>query len=153
MFAKARELRALAGLVDGFFPPDLARQVQLANLREGQLVLLAANPAAAAKIKLMSPSLIRFLAKQRWQVNSVSTRVQPSMSRAVGEAPRTVKSVQFSTASLEALQALYHGMAPSPARQALGTLLERHRAAPAKGPEAAPRKAGPASPPRRRARP
>jgi hypothetical protein len=153
MFAKARELRALAGLIDGFLPPDIARQVRLANLREGQLVLLAANPAVAAKIKLISPSLIRFLAKQRWQVNSVSTRVQPSMSRAVGESARTVKSVHFSTASLAALRSLHSAMAPSPARQALGTLLEHHGAVPAKGPEAAPRKAGSASPPRGRARP
>ena len=148
MLAKTRELRALAGLVRGYFPPDLARQVQLANYREGELVLIAASPAAAAKVKLLAPSLLRFLAKQRWQVNSVSTRVQPSPPQAP---VATGKSVRFSTAGLHALQALYARLSPSPARDALKALLERQGATPVPtGPEAAPRKAGSAS---RQARP
>jgi len=72
VLAKARDLRALGGLVDGFFPPDLARQVRVANYREGELVLTAGNPPTASKIRLLAPSLSRYLAKQRWQVNSVS---------------------------------------------------------------------------------
>jgi len=50
LVTKAREIRALARLVDGFLPPDLARQVKAANLRDGKLVLLAATSAAAAKL-------------------------------------------------------------------------------------------------------
>src|SRR5438132_7196134 len=87
LLAKTREIRALAGLVGGFFPPDLARQVRVANFREGELVLLAANPPIAAKLKLLAPSLSRFLAKQRWQVNSVSVRVQPTASRSATPPP------------------------------------------------------------------
>jgi len=81
LLSKARELRVLAGLVDGFLPPDLARQVRVSNLRDGELVLAAANPSAAAKMRLLSPSLCRLLEDRRGQVNSVSVRVQPTWSR------------------------------------------------------------------------
>ena len=45
LVAKARDIAALAGFVDGFLPPDLASQVRVANIREGELVLLAAARA------------------------------------------------------------------------------------------------------------
>jgi hypothetical protein len=131
---KTREIRALAGLVDGFLPPDLARQIRVANLREGELVLLAANSSAAAKLRLLAPSLSRYLAIQRRQVNSVSVRVQPNAPRPqtaeTAAAPR--KSAHFSTPSLAALRSLYEGMRDSPAREALRTLLEHGGAKPAR---------------------
>jgi len=124
LVAKARDIAALAGLVDGFLPPDLARQVRVANIKEGELVLLAANSSAAAKLKLLAPSLSRFLVEQRWQVNSVSVRVQPNAPGGRGAAVR--KTAYFSTPTLHSLRALYERMADSPARQALGEMLRRH---------------------------
>src|SRR5581483_10695993 len=126
LLTKTREIRALAGLVDGFFPPDLARQVRVANLREGELVLLAANSSVAAKLKLLAPSLGRYLVTQRQQVNSVSVRVQPNASRpgAAGAPAATRKSAHFSSSALAALAALYEGMQDSPARRALRELLQ-----------------------------
>ena len=119
--AKARELRVLAGLVSAFLPADLP--VRVANFREGELVLLAENSALAAKLRLLAPSLIRYLAKQRGQVNSVSIRVQPNRSQAPVAASQ--KTAQFSTPTLASLRALHDSMAASPARDALRTLLER----------------------------
>ncbi|HEU5179123.1 MAG TPA: DciA family protein, partial [Burkholderiales bacterium] len=110
VLTKAHELRALAGWLDGFLPPDLARQVRVVNLREGEIVLVAASSAAAAKLRLLSPSLVNFLAKQRLQVNSVSIRVQPNESRAAVAAPR--KTAYFSTLTLERMRKLYKTMAP-----------------------------------------
>jgi hypothetical protein len=78
VLTKAHELRALAGWLDGFLPPDLARQARIVNFREGEIVLVAASSAAAAKLRLLAPSLVNLLAKQRLQVNSVSIRVQPN---------------------------------------------------------------------------
>ena len=126
VLAKARDIRALGGLVSGFFPPDLARQVRVANFREGELVLTAANSPAAAKIRLLATSLSRFLAKQRWQVNSVSVRVQPTDSSAVIPHGQAVKSVHLSTQTLDILHKLHAGMRASAAREALGALLEHH---------------------------
>src|SRR3954468_8405345 len=126
VLAKARDIRALGGLIDGFFPPDLARQVRVANFREGELVLTAANPPVAAKIRLLAPSLNRYLAKQRWQVNSVSVRVQPTESPAVVLHGQAVKTVHLSTQAVKALRRLHASIGNSPARDALGALLDRH---------------------------
>jgi hypothetical protein len=123
VLAKAQELRALAGLLDGFLPPELARQVRVVNYRDGEVVLSAASSATAAKLRLLAPSLVIFFSKQRLQVNSVRVRVQPNASRTTDVAPQ--KSAYFSTSTLDSLRKLYNGMRPCPARDALGRLLEK----------------------------
>ena len=160
VLSKARDIRALCGLLDAFFPPELARQARVANFREGEVVLAAANAATAAKLRLLAPSLCRFLANQRWQVNSVSVRVQPTNSRGEIPSERVEKTAQFSTSGLGALRALHDSMKDSPAREALHKLLARQGAiaakapaAPAKEPAAAPQKAAPGKSPRGKARP
>ena len=124
LLAKARDLRALAGLVHGFLSADLTRKTRVANLKEGRLVLIADHSAAAAKLQLLAPALVRILQDQRWQVNSVSVRVQPNASRA--SPPAVQKSVHFSTHTLERLRELHERMTPSPAREALARMLRRH---------------------------
>jgi len=123
VLAKARDLRALAGLIQGFFPADLARQVRVANYREGEVVLIAASAAAGAKLRLLAPTLSRFLSERRWQVNSVSIRVQPNSARQPVVAPQ--KTATLSTPTLDSLRALHERMAASPARDALRRLLRR----------------------------
>jgi len=123
VLAKARDLRALAGLIQGFFPADLARQVRVANYREGEVVLIAASAAAGAKLRLLAPTLSRFLSERRWQVNSVSIRVQPNSARQPVAAPQ--KTATLSTPTLDSLRALHERMAASPARDALRRLLQR----------------------------
>jgi hypothetical protein len=123
VLTKAHELRALAGLLGGFLPPELARQARVVNHRDGELVLVAASPAAAAKLRLLAPSLVNFFLKQRLQVNSVSLRVQPNTPHLAHGAVQ--KSANFSTLTLDRLRKLYNSMAQSPARDALGALLEK----------------------------
>jgi hypothetical protein len=125
LVSKARDLRALRGLVDGFLPPDLARLARVANFRDGELVLLAANAAAAAKLRLLAGPLSAYLSERRWQVNSVALRVQPNAPR--GPARTAEKRVQLSTLTLERLRGLHERMRPSPARDALGRLLAKKR--------------------------
>lgn len=126
VLAKARDLRALAGIVHGFLSADLARKTRVANLKDGRLVLIADHSAAAAKLQLLAPALVRLLQDQRWQVNSVSVRVQPNASR--GASPAVQKSVYLSTHTLDRLRELHERMNPSPARDALGRMLRRHSA-------------------------
>jgi hypothetical protein len=129
VLTKAQELRDLAGLLDRYLPPDLARQARVVNFREGEIVLVAASSAAAAKLRLLAPSLVILFVKQRLQVNSVSIRVQPNGSHGRPAAPQ--KSAHLSTLTLERMGRLYQSMAASPARDALGVLLRRQGAAPA----------------------
>jgi hypothetical protein len=128
LLAKAREIRALAGLVERFLSADLASQARVVNFREGEVVLLAVNSAAAAKLRLLAPSLIRYLSNQRWQVRSVSIRVQPNASQKADAAPQ--KTAQFSSPTIDSLKQLYHRLSASPAREALRALLERRGAIP-----------------------
>jgi hypothetical protein len=123
VLAKAQDLRALAGLLDGFLPPELARQVRVVNYRDGEVVLVAASAAVAAKLRLLAPSLVIFFSKQRSQVNSVRLQVQPNASQNVDVAPQ--KTAYLSTPTLESLRKLYNGMRPSPARDALERLLQK----------------------------
>jgi hypothetical protein len=121
---KTRDLRVLSGHVQAFLSADLARQIRVGNIRDGQLMLLAANSAAAAKLRLLGPALSQFLVEQRFQVNSVAVRVQPNLART--GLPLRGKTVQLSTHALESLRTLHERLEPSPAREALARMLRRH---------------------------
>lgn len=122
--AKARTLGALSKQCVDFLPAELARQVQACNLKDDRLVILAATPAAAAKLKLWSESLCKFLLQQGAKVKAVSVRVQPSLSPSRRETH--YKQARLSPGGVAALQALYRRLPDSPAREALKTLLDHH---------------------------
>ena len=121
VLAKAREINALANLCKEFLPPDLASQVRPANFQGGKLVILAANSAAAAKLKLLSESLGDFLAKRGAKVNSVSVKVQPGEGTAAGAI--AARPARVSAQTFAVLSELYESLADSPARAALKRLL------------------------------
>ena len=104
----------------------------MANLKDGELVLLAANSAAAAKVRLIAPALCRLLQERHWQVNSVSARVQPNLTRRNAQQASAAKgkNVHFSPGALDSLRRLHEKLAPSPARDALARLLRRQKALP-----------------------
>lgn len=122
--AKARTLGALSKQCVDFLPAELARQVQACNLKDDRLVILAATPAAAAKLKLWSESLCKFLLQQGSEVKAVSVRVQPGLSPSGHRSH--YKRARLSPGAVEALQALYGRLPESPARKALKTLLDHH---------------------------
>lgn len=130
---KARQISALSKLCFDFLPPGLARLVRAITfnnrLADRQLVLLAASPAAAAKLKLLSEALLTYVLQHGAQVNSVSVRVQP------GAGPDNVAAARpprrLSRTALDALQALHQRLPDSPARTALKTLLD-HQLVPMK---------------------
>ena len=126
---KARLINALSKLCFGFLPPGLARLVRAVNIKDRQLVLLAASPAAAAKLKMLSEALLAYLLQQGAQVNSVSVRVQPGARPDFVTAARQPR--RLSRAALDDLKALHHRLPDSPARAALKTLLD-HQLAPEK---------------------
>ena len=124
VITKAREINALSKLCFDFLPPGLARLIRAVNLRDRQLILLAASPAAAAKLKLLAEPLRTYVLEQGAEVNSVSVRVQPGSGTA-GDVPSR-QPARLSRGALDALQALYRRLPDSPARGALKTLLDHH---------------------------
>jgi len=125
---KARQINVLSKLCFDFLPPGLARLVRAVNFNQRpgdrQLVLLAASPAAAAKLKLLSETLRKHLSEQGAEVNSVYVRVQPGAPTAADAPAR--QPARLSQSALDALQALYGRLPDSPARRALKTLLDHH---------------------------
>ena len=128
VLAKTRDLRAFGELVQNFLTTELRGETRVANFKEGKLALVAANPAVAAKLRLLAPALVRFLLERRMQVILVSVRVQPIES--LKKACSAQKSVHFSTPALERLRELYERLSPSPMRDALARMLRRHGALP-----------------------
>jgi hypothetical protein len=124
LVAKARSLGALSKQCVDFLPAELARQIQACNLKDDRLVILAATPAAAAKLKLWSESLCKFLLLQGSKVKTVSVRVQPNVSPS-RHAP-SYKKATLSSGGVAALRELHDKLPPSPAREALKTLLDHH---------------------------
>ncbi|MGQ0510881.1 MAG: DciA family protein [Betaproteobacteria bacterium] len=118
---KALEINALSRLCGDFLPPELAQRVRAANLKDGQLVVLAATPAAAAKLRLLSESLCEFLSKRGAKVNSVSVRVQPGDARETGVRKAARK---LSPQAAGSLRKLHQALAESPAKDALKHLLD-----------------------------
>ncbi|MGH8765467.1 MAG: DciA family protein, partial [Burkholderiales bacterium] len=113
--AKARAIGSLTRSCAAFLPPGLARHLRAANLREGELSLLAANPPAAAKMKLVAESLRKFLLQQGTKVSAVCVRVQPTRSH--GQVSAGSKTVALSVAGIAELSALYERLSSdSPAR-------------------------------------
>lgn len=128
VIAKTRQINALSKLVVDFLPPGLARLVRAVNLHERpgdrQLVLLAASPAAAAKLKLLAEALRQHLSELRAEVNSVSVRVQPAAESVPEVTPGLPR--RLSATALSELKTLYRKLPDSPARKALKELLDHH---------------------------
>lgn len=143
---KALRIDALAKRCAAFLPPELAAQVRVANLRQNQLVLLASNPAAAAKLRLYAESLAAFLSTPQSDGIVVSVKVQPNLSREKHGAAH--KKPALSSAALEELSSLYRRLRDSPVRQALGALLKHHGVPPTPPPASA--RTGTAATPRPR---
>jgi hypothetical protein len=126
VIAKAREINALSKLCFDFLPTGLARLVRAINFNDRpgdrQLVLVAASPAAAAKLKLLSEALRTYLLEQRAQVNSVSVRVQPGEIVPASPPPRPPASL--SAGALRQLETLHERLPDSAARRALKSLLD-----------------------------
>jgi hypothetical protein len=122
VIAKARQLSALSRLCVDFLPAELARRIRAVNLKDGRLVLLAATPAAAAKLKLLSESLGKYLSEQGAKVNSVSVRVQPENAAVQEVTSRPRRGL--SRDAQKTLNELYERLPDSPARRALKTLLD-----------------------------
>jgi len=123
VMAKAREIDALAKLLEGFLPPELAALARVANYKDGRLVILAANGPVAAKLKLLSETLAAKITKLGPKVNSVSVRVQPGE---ISEPPAAIhKQPAPSAAAVRELAALYTRLADSPFRKSLKIFIDR----------------------------
>jgi hypothetical protein len=57
-------------------PAGIAQFCQVANFRNGVVVIAAQNSAAAAKMKQLAPRLMTLYLAKGWQVNAIQVQVQ-----------------------------------------------------------------------------
>lgn len=71
----AARLRRLQGALESALPPQLAAQCQVANLKDGTLVVATRGGAIAARLKQMLPSLIEHFARAGHAVQAIKVKV------------------------------------------------------------------------------
>jgi len=74
--ARAADLLELRRLFRENVPPGLAAASQVANFREGAIIIMAENSAIAAKLKQLTPRLTTLFLEKGWQVNAIRVQVQ-----------------------------------------------------------------------------
>jgi hypothetical protein len=84
-------------------PDNLRRSCQIANVKQGKVVIFAENTAVAAKVRLLVPGLLAGLNVQGTYVTGITVEVQPV---APGRGTAKAKSAVLSPAAGKALDRL-----------------------------------------------
>ncbi|MCM2491967.1 DUF721 domain-containing protein [Burkholderia glumae] len=110
-----RDLRAL-------LPDYLASHVEPGSIKDGGLTLFAAHNALAARLRQVAPRLVADLQARGWHVATLKVRVRPQDA----PEPLRIKQARMTPAGAEALRELAQALAPSPLRNALARMADRH---------------------------
>jgi len=132
LVAHARELLTLGGVVRELLGSPLDRHIQVANLDEGRLVLLARSPAWAARARFMAGDLAERLAAYGARVSEIRIITRPREHRRIRE-PRQPARISARTARL--LVNVATGLEPGSLRDRMLRLAGRRTKAP-RGPAA-----------------
>lgn len=104
-------------------PPSLLRSSHVAQIEDKTLILAANNGAVAAKLRQLTPELIRQLELQGCEVTGIQVRVQVTL-------PSTAPAPQPSTLSEKGKQQLSNlaaTLSDSPLKSALQRLAENKK--------------------------
>jgi len=90
----ARLLAGLDSLLSGHLGPDLANRVQVANLRQDQLILLTPSASVATRLKVQAAELLDFLhISGHGQIRRLEVRVAPPQKpERVAKVPQATNS-------------------------------------------------------------
>ena len=122
LMPQARRLIELRQILAAVLPESLARYCSIANLKQGKVVIFAANGAIAAKLKLMLPTLLEQLSKRAMEVTGLEVCVQPLASD-----PQVVeKSAKMSVDIAAEVSRLCEQLPDSELKTALVKIAARH---------------------------
>jgi hypothetical protein len=98
----ARLLAGLDSLLSSHLGPDLANRVQVANLRQEQLILLTPSASVATRLKVQAAELLDFLhISGHGQIRRLEVRVAPlQQPERVAKVPRATNSAAREAADL-----------------------------------------------------
>jgi hypothetical protein len=118
------ELRYVQTLVSQALPPSLAKLGQVGSFRDGTLVLIAENGAAAAKLKQVLPELIDKISQQLQKLIEIRVSVQVDLLTQQKE-PKRHRKPPLGHAAIQSLRKLAEDLAPSPLKDEVALLVSR----------------------------
>jgi hypothetical protein len=115
---EVRHLLAAEAELRGALPDALKMTASVASIAKGRLLLLAQDPAAAAKLRHLLPSLLRAVKRAAPEVTAMDLRVQ------VRDYPKSLPRKQnlITPEARAAFAALASRLPPSPLKTALGRI-------------------------------
>jgi hypothetical protein len=119
----AQRLIELRRILAVALPEPLACRCSIANIRQGKIILFAANGAVAAKLRLLSPTLLEHFSKRAIEVTGLEVRVQPPESQPYV----SDKSTQISEAGATRLAELCQQLPDSELKSVIARLADRYR--------------------------
>jgi hypothetical protein len=119
----ARRLSDLQQLLLEATPPALAAATRVTDMKAGTLVVLADNPAVAAKLRQLAPRLLKHVQKQHAEVTGIRVDVQVKTHKIKAEDDVTKHSLP--PEAIKDLGGLAEALLPSPLKTALLRLLAR----------------------------
>lgn len=122
LLAHAASLQKLARIHASVLPEHLARASRVANHTSGTVVIHAENGAVAVKLRQMAPTLTREFLNRGFECSDVRIKVQ---AFDISDHSRDPPQRPLSTVASDELARLAAGMAESPLRAAIETLLAR----------------------------
>lgn len=121
---RARRLNDLQRLLLEATPSALAAAARVTDLKAGTLIVLADNPAVAAKLRQLAPRLLKHLQKQQPEITGIRVGVQVKTHKIKAE--HEVTKHPLPPEAIKNLGGLADGLPPSSLKSALARLLARH---------------------------
>jgi hypothetical protein len=123
----ARRLSDLQQLYVEATPSHLAAASQVVDLKAGTLVVLADNPAVAAKLRQLAPRVLKHLKNQQPEITGIRVGVQVKMHKIKAE--HDVTRPPLPPEAIQDLGGLAKALPPSPLKTALLRMVARRRPA------------------------
>jgi hypothetical protein len=121
----AAYLIALRRVLAEALPEPLRQSCAIANYKQGKVIFLADNSAAAARLRLLAPSLLQLLGQHGMDVTGMKVDVQPDSRRRAQ--PVEEKSLLLSSSACDALARAAGSLPDGALRQAVDALARRGR--------------------------
>jgi len=122
----ARELLALQTDMAPALPRALGRCVRAARLENGTLALSVSSPAQAARLRQVTPAVVRQLHARGWPVNDIMIRIDASGG--ANRAQKTQRETRpLDSQALSLFAALQQNVSAGPLSEAIARLLAHHR--------------------------
>ena len=133
LLPQAERLIELRRIYSKLLPQQLLRASYIVNYRQQTVVIFAENSSVAAKLRLLSPRLVKDFSKFGTEVTGIRVEVQPRQGP-VGVLVQI--RAQLSPAGAERLEALAKQLPDSKLKQALAAMAARDKATQGPDPQA-----------------